>query len=118
MDSGFGNDVGVEAVAKINGVDVIAFKVRVPKLNQDVSVRTTTERRSLIGSRGGWQLDMCTNIMVKKTWRNRLTAFNNTARRYSHASPDMMISGCFFLSLVVSSLIKRVIREDVGEGKD
>ena len=41
MDSGFGNDVGVEAVAKINGVDVIAFKVRVPKPNQDVSFRTT-----------------------------------------------------------------------------
>jgi len=41
VDSSFGNDVGVEAVAKIDGVDVIAFKVRVPKPNQDVSVRTT-----------------------------------------------------------------------------
>jgi len=60
---------------------------------------------------------MCTNIMVKKTWRNRLTAFNSTARRYSHASPDMMISGVF-LSLEVSSLVRRVKRKDVGEGKD
>jgi hypothetical protein len=29
-------------------------------------------------------------IMVKKTWRNRLTALINTARRNSQASPDIM----------------------------
>jgi hypothetical protein len=29
--------------------------------------------------------------MVKKTWRNRLTAFISTARRYNHASPDIVI---------------------------
>lgn len=29
-------------------------------------------------------------MMVKKTWRKRLTAFIRTAMRYSHASPDMM----------------------------
>lgn len=30
-------------------------------------------------------------MMVKKTWRNRLTAFMSTAKRYNHASPDMVI---------------------------
>ena len=36
-------------------------------------------------------------IMVKKTWRNKLTAFMSTASRYSHASPDIIASGeeCF-----------------------
>lgn len=31
MDGGFGDDVGVEAVAEVDGVDVIAFKIRVPE---------------------------------------------------------------------------------------
>jgi len=30
-------------------------------------------------------------IIVKKTCRNRFTALINTARRYSHASPDIMV---------------------------
>ena len=29
-------------------------------------------------------------MMVKKTCRNRFTAFISTARRYSHASPDII----------------------------
>ena len=29
-------------------------------------------------------------MIVKKTWRNRLTAFITTAKRYNHASPDML----------------------------
>lgn len=29
-------------------------------------------------------------IMVKNTWRKRLTAFINTAKRYNHASPDIL----------------------------
>ncbi len=29
-------------------------------------------------------------MIVKKTWRNRLTAFMTTAKRYNHASPDML----------------------------
>ena len=29
-------------------------------------------------------------MMVKKTCRNRLTAFMSTAKRYNHASPDML----------------------------
>lgn len=30
-------------------------------------------------------------MMVKKTCRNRLTAFINTASRYNHASPDIVM---------------------------
>lgn len=33
-------------------------------------------------------------IIVKKTWRNRLTAFMSTAKRYNHASPDIVMDGC------------------------
>ena len=29
-------------------------------------------------------------MMVKKTWRKRLTALSNTARRKSHASPVIL----------------------------
>jgi hypothetical protein len=32
-------------------------------------------------------------MMVKKTCRNRLTAFISTASRYSHASPDIIGGG-------------------------
>ena len=47
-------------------------------------------------------------MIVKKTCKKRLTAFISTARRYSHASPDIMcgfiyyfISGCGVLACVV-----------------
>lgn len=33
-------------------------------------------------------------MMVKKTWRKRLTAFINTANRYNHASPDIVSRYC------------------------
>lgn len=32
-------------------------------------------------------------IIVKKTWRKRLTAFISTANRYNQASPDMVTAG-------------------------
>lgn len=32
MDGGFGDDVGVETVAEVDGVDVVALEVRVPSL--------------------------------------------------------------------------------------
>jgi hypothetical protein len=34
-------------------------------------------------------------MIVKKTWRKRLTAFISTASRYNHASPDIL---CFSLA--------------------
>lgn len=33
-------------------------------------------------------------MMVKKTWRNRFTALINTANRYNHASPDILMLCC------------------------
>jgi hypothetical protein len=32
-------------------------------------------------------------MIVKKTWRKRLTAFMSTAKRYNHASPDILAFG-------------------------
>jgi hypothetical protein len=43
---------------------------------------------------GGWgrgdEARSTTYIMVKNTWRKRLTAFTNTDNRYNHASPDII----------------------------
>ena len=36
MDGGFGDDVGVEAVAEVDGVDVVAFEVRVHDREEDL----------------------------------------------------------------------------------
>jgi hypothetical protein len=33
-------------------------------------------------------------MMVKNTWRKRLTAFINTAKRYNHASPVIVRASC------------------------
>lgn len=48
-------------------------------------------------------------MIVKKTCRKRLTAFMSTARRYSHASPDIIDAGGasrrFSLSLEYDVLI-------------
>jgi hypothetical protein len=33
-------------------------------------------------------------MIVKNTWRNRLTAFINTASRYNHASPVIVRASC------------------------
>lgn len=43
----------------------------------------------------GARPDIATYIMVKNTWRNKLTAFSNTDNKYSHASPDII--GVFVL---------------------
>lgn len=39
-------------------------------------------------------------MIVKKTWRNRLTAFISTANRYNHASPDIVRAVCAARHLV------------------
>ena len=64
MDSGFGNNVGVKAVAEINGVDVIALQVRVPirpiqRSNIGQPENNRKRRRNTV--------DEITNIIVKKT---------------------------------------------------
>jgi hypothetical protein len=75
MDGGFGYNVGVQAVAEIDGVDIIAAHI--------VSVRIFLVRNIAYHSRSLY-------MMVKKTCRKRLTAFMRTASRYNHASPDIL----------------------------
>lgn len=41
VDSSFGNNVGVEAVAEIDGINVIAFQVRVPNSTNPVKTDTS-----------------------------------------------------------------------------
>lgn len=36
-------------------------------------------------------------MMVKKTWRNKLTAFMSTENRKSHASPDILMVSSYIL---------------------
>lgn len=72
MDSGFGNDVRVQSVAEVDRVDVVTDSVSVILR----CVHCAYHSKSLY-------------MIVKKTWRKRLTAFMSTANRYSHASPDM-----------------------------
>ena len=43
-------------------------------------------------------------MIVKKTCKNRFTALINTANRYSHASPDIILGGVQF-SLVTQALL-------------
>lgn len=90
LDAGFGDDIGIEAVAEVNGIDVVAgnteneSKVMLVSIMKLILAKTfktcsmqTDHSRSLY-------------IIVKKTWRNRLTALIRTARRYSQASPFMV----------------------------
>ena len=94
--SGFGDNVGVEAVAEVDGVDVVAGA----KLACARRPRCTPQRRRRVPdsrqARGwgwGWGATHHSKslyIMVKNTWRKRLTAFIRTANRYNHASPDML----------------------------
>lgn len=104
MDGGFGDDVGVEAVAQVDRVDVVTGRQWVSlesfedirqlrvKHKSATGLRTTSSHRANSDA----SLEVVTYhsrslyIMVKKTCRNRLTALINTARRKSHASPDIM----------------------------
>lgn len=48
-------------------------------------------------------------IIVKKTCRKRFTAFMSTARRYSHASPDIMEAVFYHLGYAIGLLIPRLV---------
>ena len=52
-------------------------------------------------------------MMVKKTCKKRLTAFMSTARRYSHASPDIMC-GFIYYSISVCEVLACVVFGEVG----
>ena len=49
-------------------------------------------------------------IIVKKTCKKRLTAFMSTARRYSHASPDIMCDIVYY-SISVYGVLACVVLE-------
>ena len=52
-------------------------------------------------------------MIVKKTCKKRLTAFISTARRYSHASPDIMC-GYMYCSISVCRVLACVVLGEVG----
>ena len=52
-------------------------------------------------------------MIVKKTCKKRLTAFISTARRYSHASPDIMC-GYMYCSILVCRVLACVVLGEVG----
>ena len=93
VDGGFWNDVGVEAVAEVNRVDIIAMIIvktlshgsanaldesRNYSGNIRTSQSTVNRERRLVGIR---YHSKSLYMMVKNTWRKRLTAFTRTARR-------------------------------------
>ena len=96
-----GNDVGVETVAEVNWVDVVTREcvsyvplVRTPGVGESAgageysSFAATAPNSSKRGF--GAYHSRSLYMIVKKTWRKRLTALMSTAMRYSHASPDIM----------------------------
>lgn len=96
VNGGLGDDVGVQAVAEVDGVDVVTGANLVcARSSARLAELKLCGAVSICARRVG-----CTHhskslyIMVKKTCRNRLTAFINTARRYNHASPVIVRASC------------------------
>jgi len=56
--------------------------------------RLTQSAQSKMHGNGKTHHSRSLYMIVKKTWRKRLTAFISTANRYSHASPDIMDGRC------------------------
>lgn len=83
MNGGLGDDVGVQTVAKVDRVDVVTTQ---EKERQELAMIPRSTARKL-GAQACWMQDNRTYhsrslyMMVKKTWRNRLTALINTANR-------------------------------------
>lgn len=91
MDASLGQNVHVEPVAEIDGVDVVAGEhsdisfgphTIVPS-NQAVTRGVSRLGRKTYHSRSLY-------MMVKKTWRKRLIAFKSTASKKSQASPVIL----------------------------
>ena len=88
MNGSFRNDVRVEAVAEIDRVDVVTGSAGGISRHQGLNKihafpKGTCKHTACCGTYHSRSLYM----IVKKTWRKRLTAFIRTASRYSHASP-------------------------------
>lgn len=99
VDAGFGHDVGVESVTEVDGVDVVAGVLGSFALALFSSLVPTSEDAGEGEKKEGRENWRCMYhsrslyMIVKKTWRKRLTAFMSTERRYSHASPDIIWKG-------------------------
>jgi len=85
----FRHDVGVESVAEVDRVDVVTIRIEELSLNCIDSIRAGAPEH--ISSLGYTHHSKSLYMIVKKTWRKRLTAFMSTASRYSHASPDILL---------------------------
>lgn len=86
MDGSFRNDIGVQTITEVDGVDVVADK-------ESVSVNMSIDR---MAPQGKTYHSKSLYMMVKNTWRKRLTAFISTASRYNHASPDILATKIAF----------------------
>ena len=109
----FRHDVGIKSVAEVNGI----YVVTVPNMMVSITVPVvscfmrfqSTEGLPLhcLSDQPFSPLDTVIEIstyhskslymIVKKTCRKRLTAFMSTAKRYSHASPDIMEVVVYYL---------------------
>lgn len=92
-----GDDVGVQAVAEVDGVDVVTatgtLSALVSSRGDQVRGEATANSCSLASpSRGDFMTYHSKSLymIVKKTCKNRFTAFISTANRNSHASPDIL----------------------------
>jgi hypothetical protein len=93
VNGGFGDDVSVEAVAKVDGVDIVtATKIRFGQIGACLACAGSEGRlgsSKCAGLGGDAHHSKSLYMIVKKTCKKRLTAFINTASRYNHASPDI-----------------------------
>lgn len=103
MYGGLRYDVGVQAVAKVDGVDVVTGRALSAGNILRHKESITYHSRSLY-------------MIVKKTCRNKLTAFISTANRYSHASPDIIFA--IELPRLVSRVFRRLRQVSRRQGQD
>ena len=115
MNRSLWDDVGIEAVAKVNRIDIVTgvvvrmlasvgvlrnnfFPLRfVQFLQLDYGTllwaqNASSEEGTLRGKDCATDHSKSLYMIVKKTCRNRLTALSSTERRYSHDSPVMVIT--------------------------
>lgn len=83
MDGGFGDDVGVETVAQVDRVDVVTANEGAHVSDLQSKARSLTESLTQASPRGKKIAHHSRSLymMVKNTWRKRLTALINTANR-------------------------------------
>lgn len=107
MNGSFGNNVCVEAVAEVDGINVVTADQQTLAM-MFLCQPYPCSRKSCLSSTKvkTWQISSILRkrtyrmeetyhskslyMIVKKTCKNRFTALISTANKYSHASPDIM----------------------------